>query len=279
MYCKKAFESNPSCQGLSMLRRDICFSAETGVPLYCQLLLPWTASAQPVPLVIFIQGSGFRFPNVEYELPQMAAMSRRGLAVATVTHRSCEDGYPAPAFLADVKTAVRFFRKNAGEFGILPDKIGVFGSSSGGCTALLLDLTPDDPAFETGEHAGFSDRVSAVVDCFGPTDLKELYDALSGTGTGPNWQALIGGDLSLLETVSPICHVKPGRAYPPFMLLHGDADTLVPISHSLKMAEKLDAAGADTTFCTVHGAPHEGPFWSQPVLDEITGFFLRHLKA
>lgn len=274
---KKSLSTNPELNGMARWERDVCFSTETGTALYLQLLLPWNASAaHPAPLLIFVQGSGYRFPHVEAELPQLAAFARMGYVAALVTHRNSEDGHMAPAFLLDVKTAIRFLRKESARFGIDSSRAAIWGTSSGGSTALLVGLTGDDPQFETGEHAGFSDAVQAVVNCFGPVDILEMYRQTAGSGRGPNWEMLLGSDPAvrdrLLRLISPLSYLDSCTAFPPFLLLHGDRDELVPWEQSERMARELESRGVDVTFITVTGAPHEGAFWSPAVLDEIAGF-------
>ncbi|MCB8600020.1 alpha/beta hydrolase, partial [Blautia sp. DFI.9.9] len=68
--------------------------------------------------------------------------------VATVQHRSALDGHAFPAFLQDVKTAIRYLRAHAAEYQIDPDRVGIWGTSSGANAALLTALTPNDPRYE-----------------------------------------------------------------------------------------------------------------------------------
>ena len=96
--------------------------------------------------------------------------------MATVGHRSCLDGYQAPAFLVDVKTAIRFLRVHAKDYSIDPECVAIRGTSSGGNTALLVGLTAGDKRFFTDEYACESDAVQCVVDCFGHTDLEAMAD-------------------------------------------------------------------------------------------------------
>ena len=156
---------NPTYEGLLDLRANVPYLTVDGETLCLQLIKPQWGSPEKkgFPLVLFIQGSGWTKPNQFWELPQLSLLAARGFVIASVTHRSCFTA-PAPAFLRDVKAALRFLRKNAAEYDIDPARVCAFGTSSGGNTALLLGLTADDPAYETADHAGESTRVQAVVD-------------------------------------------------------------------------------------------------------------------
>ena len=152
----KTLKNNPKLEGMALFIPDVVFSTATGVELKMQLMIPWNDdTTQPEiprrPLIVFLQGSGWTFPNVNYQIPQLCEYARMGYVVATITHRSIKDGYPAPAFLQDAKTAIRFLRKNADVYGIDPNRICFWGTSSGGNTALLVTMTGDDPRYKTKE--------------------------------------------------------------------------------------------------------------------------------
>jgi acetyl esterase/lipase len=278
---------NPTMEGLAEVFPDVVYSVETGQELKLTLIAPWrdwaNETAPPKrPLIVFVQGSAFTFPNIYYELPQLSHYARHGYVVATVTHRNCLEGHPFPAYLQDVKTAIRFLRKNAEEYGIDAERIGIWGTSSGGNTALLVGLTAGDPAYLTGEHEGVSDEVKCVVDCFGPTDMTVAERRVKDV-QDPRlleiFYALMGGkeDREVLKAMSPLHRIQKGRAYPPFLIVQGDADTLVPYEQSLGMYEALLEAGCQAEMICVENGPHEGTFWSWALHQHILDFFKKHL--
>ena len=138
------------------------------------LILPWApnddrSKVTPRPLILFVQGSSWTTPNLGYEIPMLSRYAEEGFAVATVSHRSARDGYPFPAFLLDVKCAIRYLRAHAADYAVDPERILAFGTSSGGNTVCLLGLTGDDPELKTDEYPDVSDSVRAVIACFAPT--------------------------------------------------------------------------------------------------------------
>jgi len=282
---KRTISNNPPMHGLVDLKANIVFSAPGGEELALQLLKPmWHSDGRGFPLVVFIQGSAWTKPNQFWELPQLSLLARRGYVIASVTHRSCWTD-PAPAFLKDVKTALRFLREHAKEYDIDPERVCAWGTSSGGNTALLLGLTQNDPAFETEEYAGQSTSVSCVVDCFGPTDLVKMIDEQYGQGPKDDNNllfALAGRNLNTyketLTAISPIAYVQAGRALPPFLILHGDADDVVLYEDSEAFYDKLTACGYEADLVKVSGAPHEGNFWSLELLDIAFDFIEKHLN-
>lgn len=274
---------NPSLSGMAEALPNIVYSSAAGAEVALTLLLPWGARerGERLPLIVFIQGSGFTFPNVGYQLPQLGWYAQNGYAVATLTHRSCLDGHPFPAYIQDVKTAVRFLKKHADEYAIDASRICAWGTSSGGNTALLLGLTADDPAFKTGEHADQSDAVNLVVECFGPTDLVKMLD--DADPDAPVMEDIFlalaaGRDMrAVMRDMSPVYYLAPGQAYPPALLIHGDADDVVPHEQMVLMYRALQAHGVDARAITVEGAPHEDSFWSRELHDVILGYLREKL--
>ena len=131
------FPCSQHLDGMAELFRNVVFACPDGKELKMQILCPWRKDKR-YPLVVFVQGSAWTTPNPDYELPQLGALARQGFVVASVSHRDCRDGYAFPAFLQDVKTAIRFLRAHAAEYCIDKERVGIWGTSSGGNAALLV---------------------------------------------------------------------------------------------------------------------------------------------
>jgi acetyl esterase/lipase len=176
-------------------------------------------------------------------------LNEKGFTVFAVRHGS-SPRYPMSAIVADVRRSVRFIRQHAGEYGVDPNRIGVYGGSAGGQLALLLGTTADsgDPS-ASDEVLKESSRVAAVVAYFPPTDLSRW-------GTERVRKAFAAMRLTDAEAAeySPIRFVSPGAA--PSLIVHGDADTTVPIVEGETMHEALTKAGVPASFIRIEGAGH-----------------------
>lgn len=286
----KKVSFNPSLEAMAEVLPDITYSSVTGKDLKLSIITPWRDQQNETeipryPLIVFVQGSAWTFPNIYYELPQLSDYARKGYVIATVTHRNSLEGHPFPAFLQDVKTAIRFMRRNADMYGIDPERVGIWGTSSGGNTALLAGLTKDEPMFTTEEHTGFSDGVKCVVDCFGPADMNSVYSRVMSNpveGSMDLIKALMGGEKvedhpECLNEMSPVWWVDKRSEFPSFLLLHGDADIIVPYEHSVIMHQALLNAGAHSEMVCVENGPHEGSFWSKQIHEIILEFLRKNL--
>lgn len=283
----KTIKYNPTMEGMAEVIPDIVFSYADGEELKLQLILPWWDregdSVPSYPLVVFTQGSGWTFPNVWYEVPQLSELAKRGFAVATITHRNAIEGKPFPACLQDVKTAIRYLRANAKIYGIDAERVGLWGTSSGANLSLLAAMTEGDERYSTIEHAGFSDKVDYVVACFPTTDFVEYYcDETSDEEIKNIFDELSGGkvdkDMAVLKEMSPYYLVKNaaknnGKIFnKPIFLAHGDSDDLIPHRQSMKLYEIMKESGYDVSMVTVEGAPHEQQFWSREMFSMIFEF-------
>lgn len=298
------FPNNPEYLDMAVMRDDLSFVCE-GQQQRITLILPakmaQKENTERYPLVVFLQGSGWTAPNRFTQLPQLCAYAQKGIAIASITHRNSLEGNPFPAYLKDAKAAIRFLRSIKDELKIDENRIGFFGTSSGGNTALLIGLTADDPRYETEDYKGYSDRVACVVDCFGPSDLIHFeggpLTSIAQLGQLPDLETLKtmyqGGDnglldimfslfgqenpLNVLKAMSPTMEIKEGQHYPPFLIAQGTKDDVVPYSQSLMMHEALKAAQADSTLIEITGAEHEGTFWSARLHEAIFSFLQKHL--
>ncbi|MXX77148.1 MAG: alpha/beta hydrolase [Holophagales bacterium] len=170
-----------------------------------------------------------------------------GYAVFMVRHGSAPL-FKVPDAVADVRRAVRYVRLNADDFGIDPDRLGVFGGSAGGHLSLMLGNASDegnsgssDPIEQTGN------RVAAVVAYFPPVDLQGI--------TGPNDRfPALDFDPAKAADISPLLFVSEDD--PPTLLIHGDQDQLVPISNSERIKAAFDEANVTSKLIVIEGAAH-----------------------
>ena len=191
-----------------------------------------------------------------------------GFAVVSINHRSSSDA-AYPAQINDVKAAIRFIRANADKYNIDESFIGITGFSSGGHLASLAGATNNvkeytinettvDIEGSVGEFTSFSSSVNAVVDWFGPIDMA-LMDNCKGPKEGDSPEAaLIRGNpadnLDMIAMLNPITFLD--RRDPKFLVIHGDADNVVPHCQSELFAEALKENGLLTEFISVPEGQH-----------------------
>jgi acetyl esterase/lipase len=270
------------------------YAAIPGIrPLELDLWLP-PAGASPPPVVVFLHGGGWRLGSRHSAGPAFKGadpgpfeqFAQAGIAVASIDYRlSGEATWPAQ--LHDAKAAVRWLRRRSADLGIDPARVAAWGESAGGHLAELLGLTIDDQSLE-GEVGivGLSSSVAAVAAWYGPSDIAAVATDL---GTDPldsitREALLLGAAAATIPEVaaqaSPISHVTPGA--PPFLLLHGGADRLVPGVQSQRLHDALAAAGVSVELHLYDGSDHMwlgagGAAAAADAVPRTIEFFQRHL--
>jgi acetyl esterase/lipase len=190
-----------------------------------------------------------------------------------------------PAQIEDCKCAIRFLRARAKEYKINPDSIGVWGSSAGGHLVSLLGTSGGVAEFEgEGGWTGYSSRVQAVCPWAGPADLVSLSRTSSHAmmkNANPI-MALIGGTLEEKKQVavqaSPVSHITPDD--PPFLIFHGENDTLVPPGQAKLLHESLRKGGVESELHIIKGGGHgvatAGAYFE--IYQRMRTFFDKHLR-
>ncbi len=213
---------------------------------------------------------------------RLIEFAQKGYFCATIEYRLSGEA-PWPAQIEDCKCAIRFLRAKADEYGLDPKRIGVWGSSAGGHLVAMLGTAGDQKQFEgKGGWPDQSSRVQAVCDWFGPADLtwaipREGQGGRAGASNAV--VALLGGPgpdlMEKARRASPITYVTPDD--PPFLIMHGDQDRLVPISQSEKLRDALKEAKVEVKYQVVEGAGHG--FGGPKEVKAVMEFFDANLKA
>lgn len=251
--------------------------------------------SQKHPAIIYINGGGFINANKDGYIQQRTELAEHGYVVASITYRVAPTTtFPGP--LEDVKASIRYLRAHADTFHIDPTHIGVLGGSAGGYLAAMTGTTNGTKQFDKGDFLDKSSDVQAVVDLYGVSDVTKIGDDFSPQvqathrsegATEALWvngSPVFGGKSGGLaanpegvKAANPMTYISDKT--PPFLLMHGDADTVVSPSQTEILRQALANHHIEATRYLVHGAAHGGPYWIQPeVMQLIIQFFDQHLK-
>jgi acetyl esterase/lipase len=259
--------------------RDVDFGKGGERPLKLHIVRPKAPPKEAMPVVVYIYGGGWKAGSRDAGIRPLTRFAQRGYFGASIEYRLSQEAR-FPAQIEDCKCAIRFLRAKAREYGLDPDRIGVWGPSAGGHLAALVGTSGDVKELEgSGGWPEQSSRVQAVVDWFGPTDfLKMGRNKIDHDAANSPESQLIGGAIQenkeKVSRANPITYVS--KDDPPFLIMHGDKDPLVPHHQSEILVEALKKAGVDVTFKTVEGAGHG--FGGRDIDAKVDAFFDRHLR-
>lgn len=231
--------------------RDIEYSRAGGAPLLLDASIP--EGPGPFPAVIVVHGGGWVRGDRRIDVaPLFAPLEAAGIAWFSIDYRLARDVSQFGIASSDVSDAVRFVRQHASDYRIDPDEVALIGESAGGQLAAMAALAPAPGA-----------QVKAVVAMYAPTDMVALANGpglipaqIRESLRGTPFETFI---LARLRQLSPVDHVTPGA--PPFLLIHGTRDSLVPFSQSLAMCDRMRAAGAACDLYPIDGGGHGMRRW------------------
>lgn len=226
--------------------------------------------------VLMIHGGGWSTGTKEQVSGQAEVLSQHGFTCLACEYRLTPEA-PWPAQIHDVKTAIRWFRANAGQLGCRPDRIAALGNSAGGHLALLLAGTVDNDKFEgEGAYVGVDTSVAAVIAVY---PAVSFYVGERTSGSTPATSILGDQETSdVAVEISPITYVSAD--FPPTFFLHGNGDKVVPVSASMNMYNALARAGAKAEMHIYAEQPHSWvrwPHWVGPTMREAAVFLERYL--
>ena len=264
---------------------DLEYARVGGHSLKLDVYTPEDPASEARPLVVWIHGGAWRAGS-KNRCPAIRLV-KRGYTVASIGYRLSQTAL-FPAQIQDCKAAIRWLRAHASTYGIDPERIGVWGSSAGGHLVALLGTSGGVESLSDPEmgNATQSSRVQAVCDFYGPTDLLQMdahalenapfkHDAVDS----PESQ-LVGGPIQehpeRVARANPITYVSVDD--PPFLIVHGDQDRLVPWHQSKLLAQALETAGVEYHFHTAKGFGH-GFRRDQGIAEMVDRFFDRVLKG
>jgi acetyl esterase/lipase len=230
----------------------------------------------PAPAIVYVHGGGWSQGDKSNGVvnSETSLLTNTGFVVFSVNYRLAP-----PAMIEDVKCAIRSIRAHAAEYNIYPNHIGALGASAGGHLVSLLGTSDTGAGFDIGEYLEYSSRVQAVVDLFGPPDLTlQNFSDEQIQNAGQVFTA------DQLVPASPVTYISPDD--PPFLILHGDRDSVVPLEQSQVLYNALTSGGVSADLVIVQNAGHGfqsdtnvaiHPTYQQ-ISQLIVEFFERQLK-
>jgi acetyl esterase/lipase len=276
-----------ACSSSDAVRRTtLSYCSPGGVGLLMDVFTPVPAPSTPVGAVVYVHGGGW-VTGTDALPPLMRSIEQEivgsGHIFVSINYRLAP-AFRWPAQIEDVKCAIRFLRFDAKPLRINPQHIGAIGDSAGGQLVSLLGLTSPTAGFDVGQYLTESSAVQAVVDLYGPTDL-----------TSPDWKGdtfiqnyarqefgqALGGSTTELIGASPVARAASGA--PPFLIVQGAEDVVVPPGQSQELFARLKALGDSAQLITVenagHGLVHVGSGPEEPdptdLSTTISGFLSR----
>lgn len=226
------------------------------------------------PCVVWICGGAWRVMDRSAHLAYLSELARSGFVVASVEYRTTNEEI-FPAQLTDVKAGIRYLRAHSKRYHIDTEHLGVMGESAGGYLTAMAALA-DAPAFDVGEYLEYSSKVQAACPWYPPTDVSSFpYESAEDAAASMESLLLGKNVMRHQEDALKICPVSyVTKDAPPFMILHGTKDDVVPFTQGELLHNKLEGAGCDVQLIEIEGANHaDYQFFQREMWQRIISFF------
>ena len=214
----------------------------------------------PAPVLLQIHGGGWIVGSKGTQgRPLMQTLTSSGWVCVAINYRLAPRGRIHDQ-IVDCKLALRWIREHIAEYGGDPDRVVVTGGSAGGHLSSLVALTANDPRYQP-DFESVDTSVIGCVPMYGAYDLEELFT--DRTPLGRRFCDLVGervvgvsatDDPGAYRALSPMFTIRPGA--PPFLVVHGTVDNLIPVEQARRLVAALREVGTDVTYVELAGAPH-----------------------
>lgn len=209
--------------------------------------------SQPHPTVIFIHGGGWVGGEKESQVSKLIPFLQMGLSVVNIEYRLANIAL-APAAVEDCLCALGWVIRHGEKYNFDTDKMILAGESAGGHLALTTGLIPASTEWNLPDPPEEQLKVAAIINWYGITDVRDLIIGSNTRDYAVTWFGNQPDQLEIADRVSPIHYIQPNL--PPILTIHGDADTVVPYSHAVRLHQALDQAGVDNQLLTLPNAGH-----------------------
>lgn len=261
--------------------RNLTYCAVGKRELKLDAFCPARKLSKAVPAILIIHGGGWRSGNRMQHIPLAQHLAALGYASFTVGYRLSEEAL-YPAGIVDVKSALRWVRKNHKRFKLNPNKITILGFSAGGQMAVLAGTTPGRPEFNVACLTNISDQAQAIVDIDGTLSFVHPESGEGDDSKKPSAATLWFGKSkaespSLWNAASPLTYA--GKNTPPTLFINSSVERMHAGRNDF--IKKLDDAKVYTEVHTFQDSPHAFCLfdpWFTPTVNYIDAFLKKIFK-
>jgi acetyl esterase/lipase len=236
---------------LGTAERDVTYCTMNELPQKMDVYYP--SSGGPWPVLMYVHGGSW-IEGDKADGESWKSMTENDFLVVSVNYRLGDYQTKFPAMIEDVKCAVRFLRAHSAEYNIDPNHVAAIGVSAGGHMVALLGTADESAGWDVGEYLEQSSKVQAVIDMSGISDFTRNIPNGLNTSIYYTFGELANKNTPENITVSPISYITPDD--PPFLIIHGDSDGVVPVEQARILHDKLTETGVPSTLVIVEGGDH-----------------------
>ena len=262
---------------------DVTYRRKDNKDLHIRFMFPENSVEARYPLIMHVKGSAWMKQNLQGNFGDYYSIVRSGFAVAIIEYRDAPYSR-FPSQILDLKTAARYIKKHAGEYPIDMNNVFLAGDSSGGHTAVLGFLTWNTTYLDNEDEPEELPALKGLMDFYGVTDIKDLCSRETGLSQEDNhflslnlFAKPIDEYPEQYEQASAFTYINLRKELEPVLIIHGNKDRLVPLSHSTDFFKALKNRGTEAYMVMVNNADHgHSFFWNEETKHRIIRFLKEH---
>lgn len=256
---------------------DVVYATANNTPLKLDIWYQHQ-DKEPRPTLVYFHGGGWIFGAKTYSMLHYLPFLEKGWRVVDVEYRMASNSY-APAAVEDTRCALRWIFNNAEQWKFDTSKIVLTGHSAGGHLALITGMLPDKTPLDNNCYdARPMPKPAAIINWYGISDVNDVIAGPNLKNYAVMWMGSQPNADAIAKSVSPLTYVR--KDLPPIISIHGDADDVVPYSHSTRLHEALEKVKVTNKLFTVKGGGH-GQFTDSDYVESFEHIwaFLKEIKV
>lgn len=234
-----------------LVKKDIPYLETAGGPSLDMYTPVGADKSHRLPGFVWIHGGGWTggTKGGAREVAVCTTLARAGFVTVSIDYVLADSLHASwPTNLEQCKAAIRFLRHNAALYGVDSAHIAVGGGSAGAHLAVMAGMT-GEASFRNSSHAGYSGKVDAILDLYGPVSTYDWF--------GASVESLLG----VTSKTDPLIRQSSAETYlsaksPPVFIAHGLDDATVDPMVTKNFADRLSKAGAEHQLVLISGAGH-----------------------
>lgn len=259
---------------------NVVYAEKDGMKLHLHIIEP--VGEEKHPLIMWVQGSAFHKQNLGNHMAHMIEVAKHGYVVAMVEYRYAPK-WAFPVQVRDLNTATRYMLLHASQYHVDFKQYVAWGESSGGHTVSLASVTEDDQFFSDEDISTMPLHFKACINFYGPTDISRMNKVPSTQDhvTAHSLEGEFFGTKNIYENpelvqkANPIKYILKDKKLPPFLIMHGNKDRLVPFEQSCRLYEALRNAQKKVDFYCLENSDHASDGFFMPGALGILFEFIR----
>lgn len=237
--------------------KDITYKNTNGVPLTLDIYAPLKNVYKKSPVILYVHGGSWVYGDKTLPTaltPVLDTFREQGYTIISTSYELMRNKENFRKQVSDIKDTIRWINKNASQYNLDTNEIGLFGVSSGAHLSLMAAYSNSNDFTDDDELKNYSCNVKYVIDFAGPTDLSFIDTSDLNYDLSKIFNSISDKD-KIIQEFNPINYVDSN--IPDTLIIHSTSDNIVPFKGSEKLNEKCEEVNADSKLIALNGSSHD----------------------